>query len=121
LSPKEQVAAVITKLEELNAEAFGSLGRGTESDVVTSVTLTLVEKQSGAVDITPLLAFSKLKKLTLNGGPFWLDISPVKHLPLEELNCSADIALKNAPVLKEMKSLKTINGQSVAEFWQQKR
>ena len=32
--------------------------------------------------------------------------------------CSADIAFKNAPVLRAMKTLKTINGKPAVEFWE---
>jgi hypothetical protein len=45
-----------------------------------------------------------------------LDLSAVNSLPLEELTCTADIALRNAPVLRGMKTLKTINGQPAAKY-----
>ncbi|MBW3540674.1 MAG: hypothetical protein KY476_10415, partial [Planctomycetes bacterium] len=60
--------------------------------------------------------FTKLEKLALTGGPSWLDLSAVNSLPLEELTCTADIAFRNAPVLRDMPTLKTINGQPAGEY-----
>jgi len=70
------------------------------------------------MDITPLMAFTQLKKLEIIGGMPWLDISCVIHLPLEELTCSPEIAFKNAGVLKKVKTLRTINGEPAEQFWQ---
>ena len=64
----------------------------------------------------PLWAFTSLKKLKIVGGPYWLDVSPLNSLPLEELTCHEDIARKNAPILRAMQTLKTINGKTAAEF-----
>jgi hypothetical protein len=36
-------------------------------------------------------------------------------LPLEELDCTDDIALRNAPVLRGIETLNTINGQPAGE------
>jgi hypothetical protein len=63
------------------------------------------------------MAFTKLKKLTLSGGPHRLDLSVVSTLPLEELTCPEPMARKNAPILAEIKTLKTINGRPAAAFW----
>jgi len=41
---------------------------------------------------------------------------PLNSLPLEELNCHEGFARKNAPMLKRMKTLKTINGKPAAAF-----
>ncbi|MBW3596979.1 MAG: hypothetical protein KY475_06855, partial [Planctomycetes bacterium] len=114
LSPEEQVAAVHAKLVDLNGEeAIGELRSRTSEGGRTDVTLVLTD---GARDITPLMAISRLKALTLTGGPYWLDISAVKNLPLEELTCSEDIAFKNVPVLREMETLTTINGRPRDEY-----
>jgi Leucine-rich repeat (LRR) protein len=112
---KEQVAAVVGKLKELNFDGneIGHLIEGIEDDAVTIASLEL---GGWTIDITPLMALTKLKKLTLIGGPFWLDISTVTHLPLEELICTEDIARRNAPVLQGMKTLKKINNRPAVEY-----
>jgi len=112
LPADQQVAAVVALLKKLNGDPDGALGRVIENGAVTEATLVAV----GTRDVTPLRAFTKLKKLTLISGPYWLDISAVNSLPLEELTCTADIALRNAPVLRGMKSLKTINGQPAGKY-----
>ena len=114
LPAEKRVTAVVAQLKELNDDKAGVLGRFIDDNSVTEATLVLTDETH---DITPLMAFTKLRKLTLIGGLYWLDISAVSRLPLEELNCSDDIAFKNGPVLKGMKTLKTINGQPAAEYW----
>jgi hypothetical protein len=108
LPPAEQVAAVAARLKQLNGNNIGTLNHTLENDAVAQVTLVLFPPSK---DVTPLLAFTKLKKLTLVGGPYWLDISAVGRLPLEELTCSNDIALRNAGTLRAMTTLKTLNGR----------
>ena len=66
-------------------------------------------------DLTPLKGMP-LTKLACGSTPV-ADLSPLAGMPLEVLTCSDDIAFKNSPVLKEMKTLKTINGQPVAAYW----
>jgi Leucine-rich repeat (LRR) protein len=110
---KDQVATVVARLKQLNADKVGPLGSLIENDAIAATTLVLT---AATTDVTPLRAFTKLKKLTLTGGPHWLDISAVNSLPLEELTCTADIALRNAPVLRGMKSLRTINGQPAGKY-----
>jgi len=61
--------------------------------------------------IAPLRAFRHLTRLTLEGGPRWLDLSPLNALPLEELTCRPEMIIRNAPVLRDMPRLKIINGQ----------
>ena len=82
---------------------------------VTEATLDL---NDAPLDLTPLMAFKGLKKLTITGtAPAWLDLSPLKLLPLETLTCPEPMARKNAPILKALKTLKTINGRPAVEFW----
>ena len=69
--------------------------------------------------ILKALAFKGLKKLTVTGGSDYMDLAPLTHLPLEELTCPEPMARKDGPVLKGIKTLKTINGRPAAEFWKQ--
>ena len=114
LPPSEQAKAVAAKLEELNSVGAIGLGVQPPKEAVTDVMLML--RGSTTMNITPLMAFTQLTKLEIIGGMYWLDISCVIHLPLEELKCSPEIAFKNAGVLKKVKTLKTVNGQPAAEY-----
>jgi serine/threonine protein kinase/Leucine-rich repeat (LRR) protein len=109
LPPEEQAATVAHKLKELNDGRLGEVGRVVEGEAVLELTLTLHEATH---DLTPLMAFGSLRKLTLIGGPDWLDLSPLTHLPLTDLTCREAIAFKNSPILRKMADLKTINGQT---------
>ncbi|MBW3543043.1 MAG: hypothetical protein KY476_22515, partial [Planctomycetes bacterium] len=113
LSAPDQATAVAARLTELNPDDVPTLGRVIEGDAVA---VAMVALGGHTHDVTPLRAFAKLKKLTLTGGPHWLDISAVNSLPLEELSCSEDIAFRNGPVLRGMPTLQTINGQPAAEY-----
>jgi serine/threonine protein kinase/Leucine-rich repeat (LRR) protein len=143
LPPEEQVVAVRAKLTELNVEKYirelgsnienrkpstpGTLieGSGKPESDVTEITLAISVSTyyTMPINITPLLAFKNLKKLTLTGGPVLPvatplpDLSCLRLLPLEELTCSEVTVRKNALTLKPMESLKTINGQPATEFW----
>ena len=86
------------------------------AETVTEATLTLSSNQSH--DLTPLMALKGLKQLTIDDGGAWLDLSPLNVLPLEALKCPEPMARKNAPVLKEIKTLQTINGRPAA-VWKQ--
>ena len=68
------------------------------------------------IDLTALRALVHLRKLTIDGGSGWIDLSPLNTLPLEELTCSPDFIVCNRSVLKGMPTLKTINGESTAEY-----
>ena len=119
LPADKQVEAVRSRLVEIaknlnpqNAKVV--LGATTTGESVTGATLILSNHQH---DLTPLMAFGGLKQLTITDGLDWLDLSPLNTLPLEELTCPEALARKNAPVLAEIKTLKTINGLPAAEFW----
>ena len=94
--------------------------KGTLSTKVTGLAVTEASLKNHWYDITPLMAFTKLKKLTIAGRDVQLDLSPVSSLPLESLTCPVLLAKWNGPVLKGIKTLKTINGQPVATFWKMK-
>jgi hypothetical protein len=80
-------------------------------EAVVEATLT-----AGAGDLTPLMAFNKLEKLSLARWHFFPDSSPLIHLPLKDLTCPPITALRNAAVLAESTTLKTINGEPAAEY-----
>lgn len=111
LPPDEQVKVILAKLRE------GASGIGLKPTVVagsiTEATLTL---SSESHDISPLRAFGSLRSLSLEGGPATLDLSPIYSLPVESLECTAHQALRNQVGLREMPSLKTINGQPKRDF-----
>jgi hypothetical protein len=46
------------------------------------------------------------------------DLSPIKDMPLKELRCSFD-PKRDTEILRSIKTLETINGVPVAEFWRQ--
>jgi Leucine-rich repeat (LRR) protein len=117
LAPEQRAGAVATRLKQLNDGHVGALGKLVEKDFIVGVTLVLHNAVNDrTTEVTPLQAFSHLKRLTLTGGPYFLDLSPIASLPLEELNCTDDIALRNLEQLRGMTSLKTINGQPAGEY-----
>ncbi len=118
LPVEDQVAAIQAQLKDLNTSGILGLGHTITDNVVAVASLTLTTFSN---DLTPIMAFSHVKKLTLIGGSPAQDITCVKFLPLEELNCTEQIALKNSPVLKTMKTLKTINGEPAQEYLERLR
>jgi serine/threonine protein kinase len=118
LAPAELLAAVAAELEELNrphlAGARVQLGHVVEGDDVVEATLVLGNMR----DVRPLRALQHLRKLVIvqDINVPTLDISAVNSLPLEEVRCSAEIALRNSPVFRGMPTLKTINGEPAAEY-----
>jgi hypothetical protein len=90
LKPEQQVEAVRERLRLLNSGFDGKLSHKIENGHV-------MELRFISDEVT--------------------DISPVRALPLEELTCREAMARKNAPILAEIETLKTINGQPAAEFW----
>ena len=46
------------------------------------------------------------------------DLSPILNMPLKELRCDFKPE-RDAAILKTIKTLETINGKPVAEFWKQ--
>ncbi len=115
LSPVERVAAVQAKLDELNGADQVRLKHKLKGEHLAEVECNLADK---AADLTPLMAFTDLKKLALHDGVPWQDLSCLKFLPLEELTCSEDAAYKNNGTLGAIKTLRTINGMPAQQFWQ---
>ncbi len=107
LPPDEQVTAIARRFQELKQTGVGF--KPTVADgAIVEVTLTINDK---VVDITPLRALTGLKRLTINGGPHWLDLSPLNSTPLESLTCRELIARRNAHILKSMTKLTKIDAR----------
>ena len=115
LSPVERVTAVRGKLNELNGAGQVRIVQKEEDGHLDQCEVYLTDK---AADLTPLMAFTDLKKLALHDGVPWQDLSCLKFLPLEELTCSEDAAYKNNGPLRAIKTLRTINGVPAQQFWQ---
>lgn len=117
MPPAEQVKAVVAKLAELNEPNVATLHVRHASNGITDIILTLEDSiHRKPFDITPLMGFTKLKTLEIIGGMPYLDISFTKHFSLEELYCDDRILLKNIATLKNMPSLKRVNGHPVDEY-----
>ncbi len=117
LPAKEQVEEVLEEvLKRWGDKPFKpTLETKQTGHVVTEVELKAFPATTP--DLTPLMAFKALKKLTVSGATRQTDLSPVSSLELEELTCPDPVARKNAPVLAQIKTLKIINGQPAAAFW----
>ena len=116
LTAKQQVISVSEQLKAKNGYTEQvPLKIQIQGTNVSDATLLL---RSPVADVSPLLGFPKLKRLTLLQGEF-VDVSWVTKLPLEELNCSRGILLFNSRILRLVKTLKKINGKPAAEFWMQ--
>ncbi len=114
LPAEEQWKAVIDKLRSLRGGAnIGALEPVIGEGVIVEATFTLV---GGSQDLSPLRALADLKKLTINGQAYALDLSPINNLPLERLTCGEVHAQRNAVMLQAMDTLKTINGQPKGEY-----
>ncbi len=109
--------AVTEKLKEVNPN--GNLRiEGLHGEASETVDLFLGESQHGH-DITPLMAYPKLKKLTITWGWSTLDLTALAQSELEDLTCHEQIASRNRIVLEKIKTLKTINGKPAREYFEQ--
>jgi len=102
LTPDKQVEAVHARLNELNDPNDVRVHiRPCESHVEDAL-IVLKYQSSRRIDISPLLAFKHLKRLRIINGPQFQDITWIKFLPLEELECDDLILFRNISVLKEV-------------------
>ncbi len=113
LPVEKQIKAVRNRLQEFNPHSQSTFEAPAGNSPVTEA--SLVFTKYGA-NLTPLMALPQLKKLTITGGHISTDLSPLIFLALEELTCPDDMARKNAPVLRKIKTLKTINGRPAAAY-----
>jgi len=114
LSPANRLVAVLGKLDELNGADQVRLTHKLDGERLAQAEAYLGGKTA---DLTPLMALDSLNKLTLYGCLPWQDLSCLKFLPLEELTCSDDALYKNQNTLREIKTLRTINGMPADQFW----
>ena len=65
----------------------------------------------------PLKAFSRLKKITIVDSDhlLWPNLTPLMKLPIEEIVCAPATVAGNTIILRQMPTLKTINGQPAAK------
>jgi hypothetical protein len=115
LAPAEAVAAVNEALKKKGrALADSRIEDGAVVEVKVSPTL------SGKVELNPLgplKAFPQLKKITIadNVRVYWPNLAPLMKLPIEEIVCTPEALTGNTIILRQMPTLKTINGKPAAE------
>jgi Leucine-rich repeat (LRR) protein len=99
LPPEQQLKAVLAKLKEENPDFDGAaVDKTVDPDGVTVLTLRTDKVQ----DISPVRALEKLKTLGFMGTAGMLeDLSPLKGLKLESLDCGAN-KIKDLSPLKGM-------------------
>ncbi len=96
---------VVVDLKNVTGKGVPSLQCVIENDVVVGVVVTDYEP----ADLTPLQAFSKLQRLeVINHRRSGDDLSFLSNLPLLELTCSGDNAIKNLRTLKGLGTLKKL-------------
>jgi hypothetical protein len=119
LAPAEAVAAV--------NEALKKKGRALEDSRIEDgavVEVKLSPHQGGKLELNPLgplKAFPRLKKITIadNNPIHWPNLAPLLNLPIEEIVCGPATVAGNAVLLRQMPTLKTINGRPTAEVLKQ--
>ncbi len=78
---------------------------------------TLALRSTQVTDLSPLQGM-ELTVLSIQACPAVRDISPLKGMPLEHLTLDFS-PLRDADVLRTIKSLKMINDQPPADFWKE--
>ena len=107
LAAKEQVQAVAAKLKELNEGFNGDLKPTVEDGVVVSMELLT----DNVTDISPLREMKDLKTLrcigSAEGKGRLADLSPLRGLPLVELEC----------YFNPVRTLKPLSGMQLRKLW----
>jgi formylglycine-generating enzyme required for sulfatase activity len=78
---------------------------------------SLILRGTKVSNLSPLKGMP-LVYLDYTGAPV-ADIAPLKDLPLKRVECDFQPA-RDATILRSIKSLETINGKSVEEFWRER-
>ena len=118
LTPEKAVEAVKEAVKKNGAEL-------TESRIENgaAVEVKLVYNFKASDPLAPLKAFFKLKKITvlpsLDFQDGWDDLSPLMNLPIEEMVLSPGMIAGNTIILRQMPTLKTINGKPAAVLWKE--
>ncbi len=104
LPAEQQVARVVAKMKELNPGFDGTVDHRIKKGVVTDLNFPTV----AVADISPVRAFTALKKLICEGEKtpggsekrkgLLVDLSPLRGLKLEELSCSRNNISDLAPL-----------------------
>jgi len=113
LPVEQQSDLVLAKLQELNENQEIKLETQITNNAVSTVKVTLLKSNE---NLTPLRAFGQMKELQIVGGRTSLDLSPIDIAPIEMLTCDRGIVLRNLSILREMPTLKTINGEPSKEY-----
>jgi hypothetical protein len=73
----------------------------------------------GGTKVTSLSALKELRLTALDcEGVHLKDLSPLKRMPLKELRCDFEPE-RDAEILRSIKTLESINGKPVKEFWKE--
>jgi Leucine-rich repeat (LRR) protein len=102
LAPEQQVQRVLARLQALNPGFDGQATRRIEDGLLVELKFS----SATVTDLSPVRALANLRRLTCNGGPdgqALADLSPLRGLQLEALDCSrsrvADLTpLQDAPI-----------------------
>lgn len=112
----KQLDAVSAKLKELNPNFDGALKSVINNGHVTE----LVLNTDNVVNIMPIQALPTIKVLDCRGSQpgasSLYDLSPLRGLSIGHLQCDYR-ADRHSATLRAMRTLETINGQPVADFW----
>jgi hypothetical protein len=121
LTPEEAAGAVKEAFKKEDLELGGGKlalldSRIADGAVIEAKVLIHIDSL-GRAPLAPLKAFSNLKKLTIvpHSHDSWTDLSPVLHLPIEEIVCNPGMIAGNTIILRQMPMLKTINGKPAKE------
>ena len=114
LAPADAVAAVNEAIKKKGrAVADSRIEDGAVVEVKVSPLVGKLEFNT----LGPLKAFPRLKKITIvdNYHPHWQNLASLMKLPIEEIVCSPATVAGNAIILRQMPTLKTINGKPAQE------
>jgi len=115
LAPADAVAAVNEALKKKGRALDDSR---IEDGAVVEVKLSQIQGSKFELNpLGPLKAFPRLKKITIADiSPYhWPNLAPLMKLPIEEIVCTPATVAGNTIILRQMPTLKTINGKPAAE------
>jgi hypothetical protein len=110
--------AALPHLTELNCRG-PDMGQGILSDLTPIAGLPLTSLSCGVNPISDLkpIAGLRLKGLEIVRTQVE-DLTPLRGMPLEDLRCDEELARKHEALLKGITTLKTINREPAARFWE---
>ena len=115
MSVDEQIRAIGQTLVEDGFDGPGSFT--VENSRIVGLKIKLGRSNDG---LWPLRPLGELRVLEIGSGdPQRFDLSALTNMHVEALNAPLMVLAQNRNVIREMKSLKTVNGRPVSEFLQQ--